>query len=287
MALIAEVEGVPRGVYCGAIGWVAPPSAAVRASFNVAIRTVVLDRARRTATYGVGGGITWSSSPSEEERELHNKASILTGKAEVFSLFETLALLDGKLRNLDRHLDRIVDSAGYFGFDCDREALRAGLLAAAEDAACDRARVRLVLHRNGGFRVAFHPYPAGGVEPVRLALSALPVDAADPFLAHKTTRREVYRVRAAEHPEADDVVLVNGEGFVTETTIANLAIHLDGAWWTPPVGDGCLPGVERGRLLDEGVLRERSLSVAELMAADDLAVVSSLRGWRPATLRFT
>ncbi len=81
-----------------------------------------------------------------------------------------------------------------------------------------------------------------------------------------------------------DVVLTNQHGRVTETTIANLAVRLDGTWWTPPVSDGCLPGVERGRLLDEGVLRERSLAPDDLRAADGLAVVSSLRGWRDAVL---
>jgi para-aminobenzoate synthetase/4-amino-4-deoxychorismate lyase len=42
--------------------------------------------------------------------------------------------------------------------------------------------------------------------------------------------------------------------------------------------------VERGRLLEAGRLRERTLTVADLRSADDLAVVSSLRGWRPAIL---
>jgi para-aminobenzoate synthetase/4-amino-4-deoxychorismate lyase len=79
-------------------------------------------------------------------------------------------------------------------------------------------------------------------------------------------------------------VLVNQRGEVTETSIANLAVRLDGQWWTPPTTCGCLPGVERGRLLDQGRLRERVLHVEDLLAADELAVVSSLRGWREARL---
>jgi len=54
---------LPRGVYCGAIGWVAPPSEPVRARFNVAIRTAVIDRRRGDVVYGTGGGITWASRP--------------------------------------------------------------------------------------------------------------------------------------------------------------------------------------------------------------------------------
>jgi para-aminobenzoate synthetase/4-amino-4-deoxychorismate lyase len=80
------------------------------------------------------------------------------------------------------------------------------------------------------------------------------------------------------------VVLVNQHGEITETTIGNVAVRLEGRWCTPPTMSGCLPGVERGRLLELGVLHERVLHAADLLAAEDLAVFSSLRGWRSATL---
>ncbi|MEV4643418.1 aminodeoxychorismate synthase component I [Saccharopolyspora sp. NPDC049357] len=77
MRLIREVEPDPRGVYCGAVGWFAPPSASVRARFNVAIRTAVVDREAGRVQYGTGGGITWSSDADAEHRELLVKAEIL------------------------------------------------------------------------------------------------------------------------------------------------------------------------------------------------------------------
>jgi para-aminobenzoate synthetase/4-amino-4-deoxychorismate lyase len=119
---------------------------------------------------------------------------------------------------------------------------------------------------------------------VRLAVDSDPVDGDAVFLRHKTTRRRVYDDRAARHPDADDVLLVDRHGHVTESTVANVAAHLDGRWWTPPLSAGCLPGVERGRLVESGSLRERDLTPDDLRGADGLALVSSLRGWRPATL---
>ncbi len=104
------------------------------------------------------------------------------------------------------------------------------------------------------------------------------------WLFHKTTRRDVYTHRATRHPGADDVVLVNERSEVTETTIANLAVQLDGIWWTPPLAAGCLPGVERERLLELGRLQERTLSCGDLENAEGVAVLSSLRGWRSAVL---
>jgi para-aminobenzoate synthetase / 4-amino-4-deoxychorismate lyase len=59
-------------------------------------------------------------------------------------------------------------------------------------------------------------------------------------------------------------------------------VQLDGRWWTPPADAGCLPGIERGRLLDSGVLAERVLYPDDLQRAPALALVSSLRGWRRA-----
>jgi para-aminobenzoate synthetase/4-amino-4-deoxychorismate lyase len=77
MQLIAELEPTPRGVYCGAVGLVAPPSAGVRARFGVAIRTAVVDRTTGTAVYGAGGGITWGSEAAAERAELLAKAAVL------------------------------------------------------------------------------------------------------------------------------------------------------------------------------------------------------------------
>ena len=79
MQIICEQEPTPRGIYCGAIGLVAPPGAPFRARFGVAIRTAVVDRDRRTAVYGAGGGITWGSDPAAERAELLAKAAILRG----------------------------------------------------------------------------------------------------------------------------------------------------------------------------------------------------------------
>lgn len=77
MQLIRDLERQPRGVHCGAIGLVAPPGAPFRAVFNVAIRTVVVDRASGRAVYGVGSGITWDSDPAAERAEVMTKAAVL------------------------------------------------------------------------------------------------------------------------------------------------------------------------------------------------------------------
>ncbi len=283
MQIIRDVEGGPRGVYCGAIGLLAPPGAPLRAQFSVAIRTVGADRVAGTAVYGTGGGITWSSDAAAELAELHAKAAILHAPHREFQLFETMAHLPGTgVRNLDRHLDRLANSARYFGFAFDEERASAQLAASTEHAG--PARVRLILARCGTLHIKLDPLPPPPARPIRLALDPAPVDSSSRWLYHKTSHRDAYTSRAHRHPYADDVVLINERGELTETTIANLAVQLDGTWWTPPQTAGCLPGIERGRLLDVGLLHERTLTPQDLQRANALAVLNSLRQWRPAVL---
>jgi para-aminobenzoate synthetase component 1 len=66
---------VPRGVYCGAIGWIEPSG---RMRFNVAIRTITLFP-DGGAVYNVGGGIVFDSSVEEEYAECLLKARFATG----------------------------------------------------------------------------------------------------------------------------------------------------------------------------------------------------------------
>lgn len=284
MQLIDQLEPAPRGIYCGAVGWVAPPTAPIRARFNVAIRTAVVDRTTGQAVYGVGGGITWGSEAAPERAELRAKAAVLSHDVTEHRLLETLAFVPGEgLRNLDRHLARMADSADWAGFRFERVVILDAVHRAVVGRA-DAGRVRILLSREGEVEVGVDALPPVVGRPVRLALDDDPVDADNPWLQHKSTRRDVYRARALRHPEADDVVLVNGHGDLTETTIANLALRLGDRWWTPPTSSGCLPGVERARLLESGRLHERLLSVRDLHDAEEVAVVSSLRGWREARL---
>jgi len=282
MALIRELEPTPRGVYCGAIGFVAPPDAAVRARFNVAIRTAVIDRDTGSAQYGVGGGITWSSDPEAEHREVEVKTAVLRRRHRDFELIETLRFEpELGLRNLDRHLDRMAASAEYFGFRFDQPSVLGRL-----DLPWSRpesARVRFRLRRDGQFTTEVFPLDQTA-DLVRLVVDDEPVDSTSRWLRHKTSQREPYDERRLRHPEADDVVLVNERGELTETSRASLAVRLAGEWWTPPLQSGCLPGVERGRLLELGTISERVLTLVDLHRAEELAVLSSLRGWRSAVL---
>lgn len=286
MRIIAGLEDSPRGVYTGAVGWAAPHgSGDPSAMFNVAIRTVALDTETGLAEYGTGGGITWDSSAAGEYDEALAKARVLTLRRPSFDLLETIRYEPerGCLR-LSEHLERLAGSARYFGFRFDPDAASGALDKAVADLGGEVARVRLTLTRYGDVAVSATRLPPPPDGPVRLAVDDEPVDPDDVMLFHKTTHRDAYLRRERRHPEADDVILVNTRGEVTETTIANLAVRLDARWWTPPLDSGLLPGVYRTVLLREATLAERPIRIEELAAADEIALVSSVRLWREAAL---
>ena len=287
MEITRELERSPRGVYTGAVGWVAPERVTgPRAMFNVAIRTVVLDSVTGTAEYGVGGGITWDSVASAEYDECVAKARVLTVHRPRFDLLESLRWEPevGYLW-LDRHLDRLAASAEYFGFCVDLDLVRRYLDKSTEEHAHEGpAKVRLVVSRGCEISVDRAPLPPTMQAPVRVVLDDEPIDPAEALRYHKTTHRAPYDRVARRHPEADDVILINTRGEIVESTISNVVIRLDGRWWTPPLDSGCLPGVYRAVLLEEGEIAERPVGVDDLSACEDLGLINSVRLWRPAVL---
>ena len=283
MGIIARLETAPRGVYCGAIGLIAPDR---QARFHVGIRTVVVDRVRHTAEYGVGGGVVWDSTSADEYQECLLKAQVLTARRPDFSLLESLLWtpVEGYFL-LEEHLVRLAHSAEYFGFPpCTAEARRE-LAALAGSLPTAAHKVRLLASREGRIACQAAPITAEDVhEPVRLRVAARPIDAADVFLYHKTTHRAVYESAMADCQDADDVLLYNQHGQVTETAITNVVVGQGDTLWTPPVECGLLAGTFRDWLLAQGTIRERPLDLAAIRHADEFWVINSVRKWRRATL---
>ena len=286
MQLLAQIEDEPRGIYTGGIGFFSRQES----MFNVAIRTLSLQEGK--ATMGVGSGIVIDSDPTAEFRECQLKAEFLTRSAEPFSLIETM-LWDGAYPLLDLHLDRLSDSADYFGFLCDRSAVRAALLSAASAFTDKPRRVRLLLDPNGALHIdsQFLPHPPDeGSDPVRVCISAQRTDPADRFLFHKTTHRPLYKAAFAAASAAGfaDVIFLNTRDEVTEGAISNIFVEKDGRWYTPPLDSGVLPGVYRRYLLaTRSSIEEKKLSLNELKAADGVYLSNAIRGLRRVVIDFS
>ncbi len=278
MQIIRALEGEARRIYTGALGHLGPDGTA---SFGVAIRTALFDREAGRGEYRVGAGITWGSQAAAEYRECLIKAAILERRIPDFSLLETLLWTPAEgFVLLPEHLRRLAASARYFAFPCDLQKIRAHLRQMASTLPPGPHKIRLLLAGDGTLDCRGAPLEANPAGPVRLGLAATPVDSADPFLFHKTTHRQVYERAKQECPDADEVLLWNERGELTEACNGNLVVELDGERVTPPVGCGLLAGTLRARLLKEGVLRERIVRREDLQRASAVWLINSVRGWR-------
>ncbi len=288
MEIIHELENLPRYIYTGAAGFVFPGA---RAQFNVAIRTILIDKDKdkdndssnggRGAEFGAGGGIVWDSDPGEEFQECHTKAAVLTCPQPSFDLLETLRWTrSGGFLNLDSHLSRLADSASWFSWEVDLAGIRKRLRLAEADFPDTDQRIRLLVSRNGRVRVqhtGYTPLP----DPYRVRLAESPVHSENRFLYHKTTHREIYDSALSANRNCDDVLLCNERGEVTESCRANIIVELDSEFLTPPVSSGLLGGVGRALLLAEGKVTEKVILREQIADADSLWLVNSSRGcWR-------
>lgn len=223
---LAAVEGQSRGIYCGSLGYITPNKEAV---FNVAIRTLSLDLAAGTASYGAGGALTNQAKAEEEFAELLTKTQVLRLQPYNFSLLETLRLEAGQLVLLKEHLERLSASARYFNYPLNLTLLEQQLQLLAEKLAKGSWRVRLTLASNGRFNLsctALSPVkPTEGFywpswlkcasplsasplttsptpsplkkalpEPVKIRcqIAKTPIDSSNFLHFHKTTARDIY-----------------------------------------------------------------------------------------------
>ncbi|MCB2183058.1 MAG: aminodeoxychorismate synthase component I [Desulfobulbaceae bacterium] len=294
MEIIRELEPDVRGVYTGAIGYLAPSGDAV---FNVPIRTVVLENGR--GEMGIGSGIVHDSDPENEWQECRLKAHFLTKSAPVFQLIETLLWqLDKGYWLLDEHLDRLCDSARYYSFSCDRQEIKENLLQKAESfrQTQKNQRVRLLLGKDGQYSITSancdEPKKLPGQKKANLPkviFSDKRTSSDDHFLFHKTTMRDLYN-QERERCVAEgyyEVLFCNEKGEVTEGAISTVFVKKGDVFYTPPIACGLLPGVFRDHFLggsQGAVVEEKILYPDDLLQADAVFVANSVRGIVPVEL---
>ncbi len=160
---------------------------------------------------------------------------------------------------LDYHLRRLECSAAHFRSALDVGTARERLLDYARRLLDQPRKVRLDLSATGA--IALRDEAVKPSTPIAAALSGEAIQSSDEFLRHKTTHRDVYDRALLAHPEAQDVVLWNERGELTETCHGNVVLEIRGRRLTPPLSSGLLPGVFRAYLLDRGEICEHILPV--------------------------
>ncbi|OCC14848.1 Para-aminobenzoate synthase, aminase component [Dissulfuribacter thermophilus] len=263
MEIIGELEKSPRGVYCGAIGFMGPGPKAV---FNVAIRTLTLQK--NIGEIGIGSGVTMDSDPEGEYDETLLKMAFLKNSFEDFSIFETMRLdQDGSIFLLKEHLDRMENSAFYFGFPFDRQEILKRIEGEIQSILpiSNSLILKCELKRTGEIRFSTRPLEHQ-LDQIRVCISDVRIDPKNRFLYHKTTKRDLYdrELKRARERGFWDCIFINESGEVTEGAVTNVFVEKDDSLITPPISAGLLAGILRGKLIEEGRARVGRLTLHDL-----------------------
>ena len=224
------------------------------------------------------------------------------------SVYEVFWWHRGALIQQDDHLDRLERSAArlYMELQVSRADLVAAVretVAAAGAGPDDDAYVRLIVTRGTGplgldvttvprrtliiiAAPARRPTEEAARRGIRVALVArlrTPIEALDPSAKTGNYLNNVLAFHEARVAGADDAIMLNDAGEITEATTANVFVVRGGVLTTPPVAAGILRGTTRTRILAlcaaDGIeAHEETLRPADLFAADEVFVSSSVKG---------
>ncbi len=220
-------------------------------------------------------------------------------------LFETMKLVDGTISLASYHYDRLFtglrllkfNESGYFTPAFLSEQIFA---LSIKNGHRQLARVRLMIFRGkGGLYDAENHDPNYiiqtfaldaeiNTEPARVDVYPHARKPVDSFANLKSNNYLPYLMGAlyATEKKLDDCFILNSTGNICDTTIANVFMIKDERIYTPQLSDGCVAGVMRRHLLEKLFVRgnepeEKSLTVEDLLGADEIFLTNSIYGVRP------
>lgn len=211
------------------------------------------------------------------------------------AVWEGLRVYDGHIFALDRHLDRLLDSAKalrFAGVPSRAEIEAAVLETFRANGMRDGAHARLTLTRGPKASSGMSPaqnrkgctlivlaewkppvYASAGIRLISSAIRRNSPSTLDSKIHHNNLLNNILAKIEADIAGVDDAVMLDLHGFVAETNATNLFMVKRGRLLTPHA-DACLPGITRGIVLeiarDAGIpVEERNVSLVEFYVADE------------------
>lgn len=219
-------------------------------------------------------------------------------------VFETLLAVDGEVRALELHLERMRHGAGVLGLDAawvDEEGLGPAIVGLLERCGLGvgRARVRISLSAGSGELRALAPGAdallwisasrvADPPESMKLVTASFPRNEASPLAGIKAFAyaENLLALDEARRAGADEALFYNTRGELCEATTSNVFLFNGEKVLTPPLSSSCLPGTMRRRVLEfcrsSGIpVEEVTLTEVDLAQASHAFITSAIRGVVP------
>ena len=180
-------------------------------------------------------------------------------------LLETIKIEDGKLANLSYHQAR---------FDKSRKDLfsitdKIDLITIIKSPRNGLYRCRIVYDRDI-VSIEYIPYKEKNITKLKVISSNI-------NYAYKYANRETFTKLLQEYSAYDEII-IEKEGYLTDTTISNIAFY-DGEKWVTP-SHPLLPGTMRAILLDEGSLHKKKIRKEDLKHYSQIALMNSMIGFK-------
>lgn len=197
-------------------------------------------------------------------------------------LFETIRVQKGEPRWLELHLERLAGGCAFLGMAPPPLAatVRAYLSAHGECAKVGQGVLRLIA-ADGFLRVFVESLPPPLPASVELGRSLETVRFTGNPLNRFKTLSYLENLRLAEEARSRglfEVLALNERGHLCDGGRTSLFAVLGGRVWTPPVGEGALPGIARRVLLEAGLAAEATLTWQDLEGAESVFLANALRG---------
>ncbi len=195
-------------------------------------------------------------------------------------VFEVTRIYGGRPFALEEHLVRMGRSAATLRLPFDTDAVRADATALIAAGRPGDAMLRLVVTR-GGRRIGLLETLPERPETISLqSITYTPTRVLD-GVKSLSYAANMLATRLAREQGADEALLVSPHGRVLEGPTTSLFYVIDGALYTPPLGDRILDSITRRALLAVTDASERITTLDDLAAASEAFLASSLREVHP------
>jgi branched-chain amino acid aminotransferase group I len=252
------------------------------------------DERNATIIVHVGGELL----PRDQAKVSVFDSSVQGGDA----VWEGLRVYNGRIFQLDAHLDRLIDSARAMAFAHipSRDEVKAAIFATLHaNGMRDGAHIRLTLTRGKKITSGMDPrlnqygsclivlaewkppvYSADGIRLVSSTIRRNSPQSIDSKIHHNNLINNILAKIEANAAGADDAVMLDLNGFVSETNATNIFLVKRGKLLTPHA-DSCLPGITRCVVLQIAKSNnipslERNITIAELYSADEVFTTGTM-----------
>jgi para-aminobenzoate synthetase/4-amino-4-deoxychorismate lyase len=273
MEIIHELENSERGIYTGAIGLIKNN----KSTFNVAIRTIILDKMNK-GEIGLGSGIVWDSDGLQEYSEVKLKSNFLVKTDKYFELFETMLFENGKIFLIDEHIERLKNAANYFLFKINTAKIITKIIDAVNALDLNKNyKIKLMLRKDGHTEINISEEIS--FQSNKIVISGNKINAKNRFQYFKTTNRELYNkeLELFRKDNYFDVIYFNDENLLAEGAITNIFLFINDIWHTPSIKSGILNGVYRDYFIKKNKCIETEINKNDLLKSQKIILTNSVK----------